>query len=140
MRLPQFVFLSNPTEGVTDVILETTPPFFMGKVYGIPKKEEDRVEKMLSDIANDRTTAVKIPGFTIFLTPAGSLNGYTLPKQEAVAKLREMADFYVANGFEKKKHRHRQYQEGVPDDIDTINGKKIRRARDEGRKIFLDQK
>ena len=140
MKLPRFVFLTNPTEGVSDVILETLPPFFMAKVYGIPKKEEERVEQMMSDIANDRTTAVKVPGFTIFLTPAGSLNGTILPKKEAVDKLRDMAEFYLTNGFEKKKHRHRQFQEGVPDDIDSINGRKIRQARDEGRKIFLDQK
>ena len=140
MKLPRFVFLTNPTEGVSDVILETKSPFFMAKVYGIPKRETEKVEKMMSDIANDRTTAVKMPGFTIFLTPAGSLNGYILPKKEAVAKLRDMAEFYRVNGFEKKKHRHRQFQEDVPDDIDSINGRRIRQAKEEGRKIFLDQK
>ena len=140
MKLPRFVFLTNPTAGVSDVILETLPPFFMGKVYGIPKRDTEKVEQMLSDIANERTTAVKMEGFTIFLTPAGSLNGSIVQKPEAIAKLRDMAVFYRDNGFEKKNHRHRQYQEGVPDDIDRINGGKIKEAKAEGRKIFLDQK
>lgn len=139
-KLPRFVFVSNPDENLTDVILETVPPFFLGKAYGIPKKEEDRVEQMMSDIANGRTTAVKLPGFTIFLTPYGSLTGEKLPTEQAMTTLRDMAEFYRAGIIERKKHRHRQYQEDVPDDIDRINGEKIREAKAEGRKIFLQQK
>lgn len=136
-KLPRFLFVSNPDEGVFDVILETKPPYFLGKVYGIPKKEEARVEAMLSDIANDRTTAVKIPGFTMFLTPYGSLTGEMIPRQEAIATLRDMAVFYVEQGFERKKHKHRIYQEDVPDDIDEQNGIRIKQANG---KIFLPHK
>ncbi len=139
-QLPRFVYISNPDEGLSDVILETTPPFFLGKVYGIPKKDKARVEQMMSDIANDRTTAVKLPGFTIFLTPYGSLQGWRMEREKAVATLRDMANFYRSGIIERKKHKHRQYQEDVPDDIDEQNGRKIAEARDEGRKIFLQQK
>ena len=136
-RLPRFLFVSNPDEGVFDVIMETTPPYLLGKAYGIPKKDQERVEAMMADIANDRTTAVKIPGLTMFLTPCGSLTGEILPKPQAIAVLRDMADFYLAQGFERKKHKHRIYQEDVPDDIDEQNGRRIREAE---RKIYLPQK
>lgn len=139
-QLPRFVLVSNPDEGLTNVVMETRPPYFLGKAFGIPKKNIDDVEQMMADIANDRTTAAKVPGFTIFMTPYGSLNGERLPDEQARATLRDMAAFYKETAIERKKGKNRIYQEDVPDDIDVINGHKIREAKAEGRKIFLDQK
>ncbi len=139
MRLPRFVRLSGP-EIVSDLILETRPPFLIARAAGIPKKDGDRVEEMLADIANGRRAAVKVPGFTVFLTVAGTLSRGGYPDDEAMAVLRDMAEFWAGAVAEKKKHRYRVYEEAVPDDIDEVNGRKIRDAKAGGRKIFLEHK
>lgn len=96
---------------------------------GIPKKDTDAVEEMLSDIANGRKTAVKLPGFTLFFLPYATLEPAKLPDEQVIEKLREMAEFYREFIFEKKKHRHRIYQEDVPDDIDEQRGREYREMR-----------
>ena len=140
MRLPRFVILTNPDENFNNVVMETRPPFFLGKVYCIPKKEVDAVEQMMADLANERTTAVKLPGYTIFLVASGTLTGMGLEPEQAKPILREMADFYKSAAIDRKRGKNRLYQEGVPEDLDRINGQKIREAKAEGRRIYLDQK
>ena len=140
MKIPRFVILNNPDENFTNVVMETRPPFFLGKVYGIPKKEVDAVEQMMADLANERITAVKLPGYTIFLVASGTLAGGNIEPEQAKPLLREMGDFYKLAVLERKRGKNRLYQEGVPDDLDRINGQRIREAKAEGRKIFLDQK
>lgn len=139
MRLPRFVRLSGP-EITSDLILETRPPFIIARAVGIPKKDADRVEEMLADIANERRAAVKVPGFTVFLSVAGTLTRGAYPDDEVIPVLRDMAEFWGEAVAEKKKHKYRIYEESVPDDIDEGNGRKIRDAKAEGRKIFLEHK
>ncbi|MGN1220434.1 MAG: hypothetical protein ACI4TU_05800 [Candidatus Cryptobacteroides sp.] len=140
MKLPRFVILSNPDENIGNLVMETKPPFFLGKVYSIPKKEEDAVEQMMADLANDRITAIKLPGYTIFLVASGTMAGGTLDPEQAKPLLREMGDFYKAAVIERKRGKYRKFQEGVPDNLDQLNGRRIKEAKAEGRKIFLDQK
>lgn len=96
---------------------------------GIPKKDTEAVEEMLSDIANGRKTAVKLPGFTLFFMPYTTLEPAKLTDEQVIEKLRDMAEFYRDFIFEKKKHRHRIYQEDVPDDIDEQNGRYFKELR-----------
>lgn len=138
MRLPRFVILQNPAEITNTLIMETRPPFVVVKAVGIPKKDAERVEAMLADIANGRKAAVKVPGFTVFLTPIGSLGGGRLEPEAATPTLREMAGFYLEAVAARRRHKLRVYEEGVPDDIDERNGRRIREAG--SRKIWLDQK
>lgn len=140
MKLPRFVILSNPEENIGNLVMETKPPFFLGKVYSIQKKEEDAVEQMMADIANDRITAIKLPGYTIFLVASGTMAGGALEPEQAKSLLREMGDFYKTAVIERKRGKYRMFQEGVPDNLDQLNGKRIREAKADGRKIFLEQK
>lgn len=139
-QFPRFTFISNPDAGLAESVLETTPPFFVGKVYAIPKRHTERVEQMMADMANDRTPAAKVPGYTAFLVPGGSLTGERLEPDELKETLRDMAHFYGSVGVVRNKHKFRQCQEDVPDNIDEINGRKITEAKAEGRKIFLEKK
>jgi len=121
--LPRFILVSHPDLPQT-MVLETRPPYIVGSPYCIPKKDGDRVDGFLTSIAHGRVTAVKIPGYTIFLTLWGSLQ-HRLPEtpDEAKALLREMADFYKDTALVKNKHKNRIYEEGVPDDIDEQRGR-----------------
>lgn len=139
MRLPRFVRITEPVTE-TDLMMETRPPFVLARAICIPKKSEERVEEMLADMANGRRTAVKVPGYTVFIVPAGTLSRGVLSDDELEPLLRDMAEFWVEAVAVRKKHKIRLYQEGVPDDVDEINGRKIREAKAEGRKIFLDHK
>ncbi len=139
MRLPRFVRITEPVTE-TDLMMETRPPFVLARAICIPKKDTGRVEEMLADMANGRRTAVKVPGYTVFIVPAGTLSRSILPEEEITALLRELAEFWVEAVASRKKHKIRIYEEGVPDDIDEINGRKIRAAKAGGRKIFLDHK
>ena len=140
MRVPRFVMLNNPDEQFSDVVMESTPPYLLGKVYFIEKKDTDKVEETLADIANGRRVAVKIPGYTAFVSVAGTLDGETLPDDEAREVLRDMADFYKGAMLTRKKGRYRRFQEGVPDDIDQQNYDKIKAGIAEGRKVFVDKR
>lgn len=139
-RMPRFVLLRNTEELSNVLVMETTPPFFMATPYCVQKKDVAQVEKMLSDIANERISAVKVPGYTVFLMPYGTLFGGSLSPAEAVLTMREMAEFYSRQALEVNKHKNRIYQEDVPDNIDEENGRRIRAAKIEGRKIYLEKK
>ena len=121
--LPRFVLVSHP-DLPQIMVMETRPPYIIASPYCIPKKDGDRVDGFLTSIAHGRVTAVKVPGYTIFLTLWGSLR-HTLPEtpDEAKALLREMADFYKDTALAKNKHKSRIYEEGVPDDIDEQRGR-----------------
>lgn len=139
-QFPRFTFISNPDDGLQESVLETIPPFFVGKVYAIPKRHTEKVEAMLADMANDRTPAAKVPGYTAFLVPGGTLTGERLGESKLRQTLRDMALFYGTVGVARNKHKFRQCQEDVPDDVDEINGRKIAEAKAQGRKIFLEHK
>ncbi len=138
-KLPRFVTINSPELSNT-MVLETLPPYLIGAPRGIPKKDTEAVEAMMSAIANGRTAAAKIPGFTLFFHPFTTLLPSRLPDDELKSRLRDMADFYVETVFSRNKHKHRAYQEDVPDDIDEINGRRIKEAKAERRKIFLEHK
>ena len=140
MKLPRFVMLYNPDEQLNDVVMETSAPYFLGKVYKIDKRDEEQVEQTLADIANGRRLAVKIEGYTIFVSVAGTLDRNELPDEEAREVLRDMADFYRGAVLLRKKGKHRCYQEGVPIDIDHQNHELIKAGKDEGRMVFVDRR
>ena len=122
-QLPRFILVSHPDLPQT-MVLETRPPYIVASPYCVPKKDTDKVDSFLTSIANGRVTAVKVPGYTIFLTLWGSLQ-HRLPDtpEEAKALLREMANFYKETALKRSKHKNRIYEEGVPDDIDEQRGR-----------------
>ena len=120
--LPRFVTVKNTEDLSSVLVLETREPFFLGIPYGIPKKNEEKVEQMLSDIANGRTGAVKVPGYTIFMCPYGTLTGERMEEGRARDTLMEMAEFYAEQVLSTSIHKNRIYQEGVADDVDERYG------------------
>lgn len=139
-KLPRFVLLKNTEELSNVLVLETRPPFFIASPYCIAKKDSGRVEEMLAGIANERIRAVKVPGYTVFLMPYGTLSGENVSGAETIETMREMAEFYSRQALEVNKHKNRIYQEDMPDNIDEENGRRIRAAKIEGRKIYLEKK
>lgn len=139
-KLPRFVLLQNREEEISGIVMETVSPYFMGRAYEIPKKETERVEEFMSGIVNGRELGAKVPGYTIFMIPYGTLDNERLDDEEALSVLRDMAEYYARDVISKKRHRSRIYQEGVPDDIDERNGRIIREARERGEKAFIDRR
>ena len=133
-QLARFVMLYN-SELPKTLIMETTPPYFITQPLTIPKNDTESVEEIISDIANNRRIAVKIPGYTIFLFPWGSLLGTLLEPEDAKATLRDMADFFKAAHIGKNKHPNRRYEEGVPDDIDEQRGRFFKALKEKNKSI-----
>lgn len=69
------MMLLSRTDALHDIIIETVPPFLLGKVYGIPKAEAERVEAEIEAMESGRWPLAKVRGYMLFVYPAGSLTG-----------------------------------------------------------------
>lgn len=133
-NLPKYMTLCSRSEGLSDILLETIPPFLIGKVYGIPKAEPERVAAEIEAMESGRWPLAKVRGYTLFVHPAGSLTGEKVTAEELRDALRGMAEYYAREAMAKP-HRMRKYQEGVPDDIDERNGEIRKAARERLRRM-----
>lgn len=134
MKLPRFVIIENPLEDVFNWVMDTEHPYLFGKAYAIRKKKADEVESMIAAIANDRVTAVKVDGYSVFLMAAGTLESGRMPREDVIGILRDMAAFYKEAVLDKKGARFAEYEEGVPDDYYTELNKEYIRRRAEYRR------
>ena len=110
-KMPRFVLVRNKDELSTNLVLERVPPFFIAYPYSISQYESEKVEEWLSDIANGWRVAVKVEGYSVFLSPYTTLSGDRLPEDKVLPKLREMAEFFLQHGVLDNKHRYRLSKE-----------------------------
>lgn len=95
--------MENREAGKT-MILCTEGDALVGNIYVARSVDED--ERMMAEIANGRTISVRVPGHSIYITPAATISGRRLETDYAVSILREMAAFYLRD---KIAHRPGNY-------------------------------
>ena len=99
MKLERFYYMENRESGKA-MILCTEGDALIGCVYYVREPEEN--ERMLNDIANGRSIAARVPGHSIFITPANTISGRRLPADEVFSILREMAVFFLIDRIKPK--------------------------------------
>lgn len=92
-----------------------------------------------TEVAGRYGIEVGIPGYAIGIRYEGSLGDESndVPVQEV---LEGMADVYLERVIKVNKHKYRRWENGVPDDIDEQNGRRIREAKKSGTWVKLEHK
>lgn len=106
--LPKFVIIDNKQELPMPYVLLTRDSYLIGKVK-IVKQEE--ASAFLDNIVNERVTAAKVPGYSVFIIANGSMVGRGIDKTDALPILREMAQFFLTERIEPHKHPYKRYED-----------------------------
>lgn len=102
----------------------------VGYPYMLEYSQKEEIETELSLIANERHTAAKVPGYSIFITPKFTLDGSRIEsKEELLKQLREMAEFYLHYRIEKRPGKYLKmrddYYPGCPGDWKPWDKEKV---------------
>ena len=113
MKLPIYLFASSPELPGAGIILNTSPPFYIGKIWLF----KDRDEMAYFIATRMPEVSSKINGYRILIEGAGSLlENPTLSRggqnTNTLAKIyKEMADFYLTYKIKPNASYYKRYQE-----------------------------
>ena len=107
MKLPKFCIIENKQELPMPYVLLTEKPYLIGRIYAI-SDENDR-SAFLDSIANERITAVRIPGYSVFVIANGCLAGEWAEARDAKPLLKEMGEFYLTERIEPHRYRYKKF-------------------------------
>lgn len=116
-RMPDFCLLQNREAWGRPLVLDLET-FLVGTAYSLDYREKDAIERQLEDMANDRVTAAKVPGHTIFLTLKYNFSGEEYDRAEILASLRGMADFYYTEVVDRHRANFARYRDGYVPELD----------------------
>lgn len=108
MKLERFYYMENRSSEKT-MILCTEGDGLVGCIYYTTNKEED--ERRLNEIACGRCIGARVPGHSIFITPANTISGRRMDTDEAVRILREMAVFFLTDRIRHRPGNFSQYRD-----------------------------
>lgn len=111
----EFIQLVQP--GTSDTtLMQMSRPHLVGRVAFIDQKDVDEVERFMLQLANGATMA-KVPGYSIFLLPGGTLDNESTSKEETISVLRRMAQYTLFEFVKAREHRCLRYKDGI--DVDA---------------------
>lgn len=126
----EFVQLARPNDD-NIYFMQVREPHFIGLMVGINQKDTDEIERFMLQLANGDTLA-KVKGYSVFMLPAGTLDGEKIDPEEAKSVLSGMAGFALKEKMGTREGRYLRYKEGVNMDAVLEKGryyKELRQAR-----------
>lgn len=120
----EFIQLVKPG-GADTTIMQVSRPHVVGRVAFIDQRDVDEVERFMLQLANGATLA-KVPGYSIFVLPGGTLDNAPATSEEVVSVLRSMSQYILFDIVGEKKGRWLRYQEGVNMDAEMEKGRYYR--------------
>lgn len=104
--LPPFMMLQRPDNPDGLYILSTSPPYYMGHVWKMPKDDAHRPILV--------APAVKVPGYDIYITTDRSLAKVNVTAdiyQIEEHLLQRMADFFLSFKIQGQEAKYRKYKD-----------------------------
>lgn len=125
-----YVLMQNTREFTNPYVMEVKKPYCIGLPLKLEiQKDAESIEDYMRSLANGECLA-KVPGYSVFFLPAGTLTGLQATPEEMKAALEGMAKFYLEDYIEKHKHPFRRSEEGYISGTDEAIGRRFKEMKE----------